>query len=31
LDDMLKQIGFKFISVDAAGYKPGKLVMIDND
>ncbi|HEV8406063.1 MAG TPA: ATP-dependent sacrificial sulfur transferase LarE [Nitrososphaera sp.] len=31
LDDKLKQIGFKFISVDAAGYKPGKLVMIDND
>jgi uncharacterized protein len=31
LDDKLKQLGFKFISVDAAGYKPGKLVMIDND
>jgi uncharacterized protein len=31
LDGKLKEIGFKFVSVDAAGYRTGKLVMIDND
>lgn len=31
LDRKLKQVGFKFVSVDAAGYKTGKLVMIDSD
>ena len=31
LDAKLKRLGFKFVSVDAAGYKTGKLVMIDND
>ena len=31
LDDKLKKLGFKFVSVDTAGYKTGKLVMIDND
>jgi uncharacterized protein len=31
LDGKLKELGFKFVSVDAAGYKAGKLVMIDND
>jgi uncharacterized protein len=27
LDAKLKEIGFKFVSIDAAGYSPGKLVM----
>jgi uncharacterized protein len=31
LDGKLKELGFKFVSVDAAGYKTGKLVMIDDD
>jgi pyridinium-3,5-biscarboxylic acid mononucleotide sulfurtransferase len=31
LDGKLKEIGFKFVSVDAAGYKTGKLVMVDSD
>ena len=31
LDRKLKEIGFKFVSVDATGYKTGKLVMVDND
>jgi len=31
LDSKLKEIGFKFVSIDAAGYKTGKLVMLDND
>jgi len=31
LDAKLKRLGFKFVSVDAAGYETGKLVMIDND
>ncbi|HEX2014498.1 MAG TPA: ATP-dependent sacrificial sulfur transferase LarE [Nitrososphaera sp.] len=31
LDGKLKELGFKFVSVDAAGYRTGKLVMIDND
>ena len=31
LDRKLKQVGFKFVSVDAAGYKTGKMVMIDSD
>jgi uncharacterized protein len=31
LDGKLKELGFKFVSVDAAGYKTGKLVMINND
>ena len=31
LDRKLREVGFKFVSVDAAGYKTGKLVMIDND
>jgi uncharacterized protein len=29
LDDKLKELRFKFVSVDAAGYKTGKMVMID--
>ncbi len=31
LDAKLKELGFKFVSVDTAGYRTGKLVMIDND
>lgn len=31
LDGKLKELGFKFVSVDAAGYRTGKLVMVDND
>lgn len=31
LDSKLKESGFKFVSVDAAGYKTGKLVMLGND
>ena len=31
LDVKLKELGFKFVSVDAGGYRTGKLVMIDND
>jgi pyridinium-3,5-biscarboxylic acid mononucleotide sulfurtransferase len=31
LDCKLKGLGFKFVSVDAAGYRTHKLVMIDND
>ncbi|HXV45725.1 MAG TPA: ATP-dependent sacrificial sulfur transferase LarE [Nitrososphaera sp.] len=31
LDGKFKELGFKFVSVDAAGYSTGKLVMIDND
>jgi uncharacterized protein len=31
LDGKLKGLGFKFVSVDAAGYRTGKLVMIDNN
>jgi pyridinium-3,5-biscarboxylic acid mononucleotide sulfurtransferase len=30
LDCKLKQVGFKFVSVDAAGYKTGKLVMAND-
>ena len=29
LDKKLKELRFKFVSVDVAGYKTGKLVMID--
>jgi PP-loop superfamily ATP-utilizing enzyme len=29
LDDKLKELGFKFVSVDIAGYKTGKMVMMD--
>jgi uncharacterized protein len=31
LDNKLKELGFKFVSVDAGGYKAGKLVMAGND
>jgi uncharacterized protein len=31
VDSKLKEVGFKFVSIDAAGYKPGKLVVIDNN
>ncbi len=31
LDRKLKEVGFKFVSVDAAGYMMGKLAMIDNE
>ncbi|MEW6605024.1 MAG: ATP-dependent sacrificial sulfur transferase LarE [Thermoproteota archaeon] len=31
LDRKLKEVGFKFVSVDAGGYKTGKLVMAGND
>jgi len=31
LDRRLREAGFKFVSVDAAGYRTGKLVMIDSD
>jgi pyridinium-3,5-biscarboxylic acid mononucleotide sulfurtransferase len=31
LDARLKELGFKFVSVDAGGYKNGKLAMIDGD
>jgi uncharacterized protein len=27
LDGKLKELGFKYVSIDAAGYKQGKLVM----
>ena len=30
LDRKLKEIGFKFVSVDAAGYRTGKLVMAND-
>lgn len=30
LDRKLKAVGFKFVSVDAAGYKTGKLVVVDD-
>ena len=29
LDDKLKELGFKFVSVDAAGYRTGKMVIMD--
>ncbi len=29
LDAKLKELRFKFVSVDAAGYKPGKMVIVD--
>jgi PP-loop superfamily ATP-utilizing enzyme len=29
LDYKLKELRFKFVSVDAAGYKTGKMMMID--
>jgi uncharacterized protein len=31
LDSKIKKIGFKFVSIDATGYKTGKLVMMDDD
>lgn len=31
LDGKLKELGFKFVSIDAAGYRTGKMVIIDND
>lgn len=31
LDGKLKKLGFKFVSVDASGYKTGKLTVIEND
>ncbi len=31
LDRKLKEVGYKFVAVDAAGYKTGKLVMAEND
>jgi uncharacterized protein len=31
VDSKLKEVGFKFVSIDAAGYKPGKLVVINNN
>ena len=31
LDVELKKLGFKFVSLDAAGYRAGKLVVVDND
>jgi len=31
LDGKLKEIGFRFVSIDAAGYKAGKLVVVDKD
>lgn len=31
LDRKLKEVGYKFVAVDAAGYKTGKLVMAGND
>lgn len=30
LDGELKKIGFKFVSIDAAGYRSGKLVVLDD-
>lgn len=29
LDAKLKELKFKFVSIDAAGYKPGKMVIAD--
>jgi uncharacterized protein len=31
MDRKIKEFGFKFVSIDAAGYKTGKLVVVDND
>jgi uncharacterized protein len=31
LDRKLKEVGFKFVSVDAGGYRTGKMVMAGND
>jgi uncharacterized protein len=31
LDGKLKELGFKFVSVDASGYRTGKMVIVDND
>ena len=30
LDSKLKELGFKFVAIDAAGYRTGKLVVVDN-
>ena len=30
LDGKLKELGFKFVAVDAAGYRTGKLVMVED-
>ena len=30
LDSKLKELGFKFVAIDAAGYRAGKLVVVDN-
>ena len=31
LDGKLKELGFKFVSIDAGGYRTGKMVIVDND
>jgi len=31
LDNKLKELGFKFVSIDAAGYTTGKMVIVDGD
>jgi uncharacterized protein len=31
LDSKLKEVGFKFVSIDAAGYKSSRLVVVEND
>lgn len=31
VDTKIKEVGFKFVSIDAAGYKTGKLVIVDNN
>ena len=31
LDGKLKELGFKFVSIDTSGYRAGKMVIVDND
>jgi uncharacterized protein len=31
LDGKLKELGFKFVSIDAGGYRTGNMVIVDND
>jgi PP-loop superfamily ATP-utilizing enzyme len=31
LDNKLKELTFKYVSIDVVGYKTGKLVIIDRD
>jgi uncharacterized protein len=31
LDTSLKELGYRFVSIDAAGYRPGKLVILESE